>query len=249
MRAALIVNRVWPDVEANRSAIVSAAHRAADAGAELVLFPEAALTGLINNDDPMHDLPLGQPIPGPFTAELAALAHERGIHLAIGLLERDGGRLYDSAVLMSPAGEVALHYRRIQPQWHGKRADSLVYCQGTELPKVQTALGSMALLLCGDLFDDGLVQRVRALRPDWLLFPFARCFGGGGWDQRRWDEEERATYIARVRMVGATTLMVNYLADKELEGGAFGGAMVVSGDGELLASLPLGEPGMLLVEV
>jgi len=76
-----------------------------------------------------------------------------------------------------------------------------------------------------------------------------RCFGDGEWDQRRWDEEERAAYIERVRMVGVTTLMVNYLADKELEGGAFGGAMVVSGAGELLASWPLGKPGMLLVDV
>ena len=29
-------------------------------GEQLVVFPEAAVTGLISNDDPAHDLPLGQ---------------------------------------------------------------------------------------------------------------------------------------------------------------------------------------------
>jgi predicted amidohydrolase len=65
MKAALVVNRVLPDVDANLANILKAAHAAADEGADLVVFPEAALTGLINNDDPAHDLPLGQPIPGP----------------------------------------------------------------------------------------------------------------------------------------------------------------------------------------
>ena len=106
MKVALAVIRVLPDRDANLAAILSMASEAADAGADLVVFPEAALTGLINNDDPIHDLPLGEPIPGPVTDVLGGLAQERCIWLAIGLLEREGGSLYDSAVLFRPDGEI-----------------------------------------------------------------------------------------------------------------------------------------------
>jgi hypothetical protein len=47
-----------------------------------VVFPEAGLTGLINNDDPAHDLPLGREISGAVTDRLAPLARERQLWLA-----------------------------------------------------------------------------------------------------------------------------------------------------------------------
>jgi len=249
MKAALVVHRVLADRETNLAAILSMAREAADAGAELVLFPEAALTGLINDDDPAHDLPLGQAIPGPVTDVLAELACERDLWLAIGLLEREEDRLYDAAVLLTPNGEIGLRYRRIQPQWHGRRADPAVYRQGTELSKLQTPFGSVAFLICGDLFDDEILRRVRDLRPDWLLFPFARCFDDGSYDQERWDREEWAEYVQRVRLAGIPTLMANYLADRVMLGGAFGGAMAVAGNGTVVASFPLGKVGILLVDL
>ena len=248
MNAALVINRVLPDINANLATILNMANEAADAGANLVVFPEAALTGLINNDEPSHDLPLGQPIPGPVTDVLAELACERRIWLAIGLLECDGGRLYDSAVLLTPDGEIGLKYRRIHPKWHGPNADTFVYCQGTELPKVETPFGAFAFLICGDLFDDELIQRLRDLRPDWLLFPFARRFRDRSYDQERWDREEKPEYAQRVKLAGITTLMTNYVADRDFSG-SFGGAMVVSSDGTVVDSFPLGEAGILMVDL
>lgn len=248
MKVALAVNRVLLDIPANLSEIIDLAGNAADAGADLVVFPESALTGLINNDDPSHDLPLGQPIPGDVTDVLAKLARKRHIYLAIGLLEREDIRLYDSAVLIAPDGKIKLKYRRISPRWHGPQADPSVYCQGEELSKAWTPLGTFAFLICGDLFDDELVRRIRNLQPDWLLFPFARCFDDNSYDQERWDREEKAEYAQRVRLAGVTTFMVNYLGDKDT-GNSFGGAMVVAGDGTIIDSFPLGRVGTLLVSL
>ena len=249
MKAALVVNRVLPDIDANLVTILSMAHEAADAGADLVLLPEAALTGLINNDDPSHDLRLGRTIPGPVTDVLGKLTSEKRIWLAIGILERESGKLYDSAVLLTPDGEIGLKYRRITPQWHGITADPSVYRQGTELSKLETSLGTFSFLICGDLFDDKLIQRARDLCPDYLLFPFARGFDEEcpceGW----WDREEKPMYVQRAKLIGCVTLMTNYLVDKNLLGGGFGGAMVVSSDGTLVDSFPLGKAGMLLVDV
>ena len=249
MKAALIVHRVVHDVEANLRTILRGVDHASTAGADLVLFAEAALTGLVNNDHPTHDLALGVEVPGRVTRQLADAAVTHEIWLGLGLLEREGTRLYDTALLISPLAQLGLRYRRMQPQWHGSRADPSVYRQGTELPVLRTPLGTLAFLICGDLFDDPIVERFRALRPDWALYPLARCFSDGAVDERRWEAEELPDYVQRVRRTGTTALMVNYLAERDLQGGAFGGAWVVRPDGKVLASLPLGEEGMLLVDL
>ncbi len=58
-----------------------------------------------------------------------------------------------------------------------------------------------------------------------------------------------AEYAGRVRRLGASTLMVNYLADTELGDGSFGGAWMVDAMGEVQASLPLGKVGLLIVDL
>jgi predicted amidohydrolase len=247
MRVELAVNRVTSDPRRNLAEILRMIDAAARRCADLILFPEAAVTGLINDDDPAHDLPLGEEIPGAITDQLAHRCQSEHIWTAIGLLERDGNELYDSAVLIAPDGEIKLKYRRIQPQWHGRQADPLVYRQGGEVLKADTSWGAFAFLICGDLFDDEIVQRVRDLDPGWILFPFARCFDDGSADQERWDREEQPAYLERAKLAGVTTLMTNYLAGRELLGGAFGGAMVAAGDGTMQASFPLGKSGSLQV--
>jgi predicted amidohydrolase len=249
MKAALAVNLVTPNSGANLAAILDMIAEAAGQGAELILFPEAALTGLINDDDPAQDLSLGEEIPGEVTRQLAVHCHEWNIWLAIGLLEREEGCLYDTAILIAPDGEIKLKYRRISKGWHGHLADAAVYGHGSEIPAVQTPFGSLAFLLCGDLFDDGLLERARQLQPDWLLFPFARNFADCAINQKRWDEEEMPAYAQRVRMLDVPTLMSNYLAVSVLEDGSFGGAWLVDANGQIQASLPLGQAGLLVVDL
>ena len=250
MRAALVVHKVAEDVESNLQAMRHEAEQAAAEGADLVLFPEAALTGLVNNGDPAHDLPLGRSIPGPATEALAATTRELSIFLAAGLLERKGGRLYDSAVLLGPDGRLVLKYRRIQPQWHGRAADPQVYYEGPHVRVAHTWLGTLAFLICGDLFDDGIVARARCKRPDYLLLPFARSFADGSFDQAGWEREEEAAYAARAALTGCTVLMVNALEDPRLNRWpSFGGALVVSPQGAVLARHRLGSAGIVCADV
>src|SRR4030042_6779819 len=111
-RAALVVPRVRSDPSQNLATVVAMATKAAHSGADLVIFPEAVLTGLINNDDPAHDLALGQQIPGPSTETLGKFCRENRIWLAFGLLERESNKLYDSAVLIDARGGSRLTTRR-----------------------------------------------------------------------------------------------------------------------------------------
>jgi len=248
MKVALVVNCVTTNTYMNFARMLSCIEECAKNGAQLVVFGEAAITGLINNDDPAHDFPLAAPVPGPMTDNLCKKAAELNVHIATGILEKDDSKLYDSAVLISPTESIVLKYRRMSPGWHGRSADPKLYCEGTEVGKCDTPLGSFAFLICGDLFDEHIRTKVRELHPDWLLHLMARSLEDGSFDQVQWDKE-KLEHVEQVKACGTTTLMVNYLASEELEDKNFGGAMVVLPNGEILSELPIGKEGILYMDL
>ncbi len=86
--------------------------------------------------------------------------------------------------------------------------------------------------------------------PEHLAWARLRVFADGTADQARWDRDELPRYAERVEMARTPAFMVNYLTDDSLPGDhSFGGAFVISAKGEVLASLPLGEDGILIVEM
>jgi predicted amidohydrolase len=249
MNVSLVVHRVGQDTARNLEQMNLAVTQSAKAGAHLVLFSEAATTGLILNDDPKHDLMLGEPVPGPAVQHFAELAKANHIHVAFGILERDGAALYDSAVLVGPSGDLLLKYRRMDQHWHDGCTESRLYREGTECPAVDTPIGRFSFAICGDLFNDTVADQVREQHPTYLLMPFARSFDDGLYDQKRWETEERRIYVERVQKMGVTTLMANSLGTKDFDGGSFGGAMVVHADGHITHSLHLGMPGMIVAAI
>lgn len=85
---------------------------------DLVVVPELLLAApapmLV--DDPDFDERAATTIPGPLTDRLGALARELGVWLVPGsLVERDGDVLYNTAVAISPEGEIAARYRKLFP--------------------------------------------------------------------------------------------------------------------------------------
>lgn len=252
MKAALAVpmqSLGWT-VEETIAQIEATVPAAAQNGAQLVLFPELAATPGDNNDNPEHDLPLGQPIPGEVTDRLRGMARAHGLYIGIGMLEREHDSLYDAAVLLGPAGEIALKYRRMQPQWHGRHADPDVYREGREMVTASTQIGRCCFALCGDLFEVEIARRIRENSPDYVLWLVARNFSDGSFSQERWDRDEEPEYVAAGASTGAITLMVNRLvAPTSSDYPSFGGALVISPRGEVTARLPLATPGTLYVDV
>ncbi len=208
-------------------------------------FCPNALTGLINNDDPAHDLP-GQTVPGPATTIVSgALCPARRLGAGFGIWSGKSTSLYDSAVLLKPDRSIALVYRRNQPPMArpASRSRDLPPGHGTARRRQHTS-APVGFLLCGDLFDDDIIARFRGLSVDWMLFPFARCFADGTADQVRWGDRGAAQYAQRIRMAGTPALMVNYLADASLgDDNSFGGACAISATGEVVASAALGRRG------
>ena len=82
------------------------------AQADLLVLPELFNTGyLITSKEEIAAL--AEEVPGgPTTRRLAAVAKRRNLHLVAGMAERSGDRIYNAAVLISPAGHVAT-YRKV----------------------------------------------------------------------------------------------------------------------------------------
>lgn len=246
MKVALAVPRLTADRAANIAEITKHTRNAAQQGAELVLFPEMVLTGYVHTEDPEHDRQLAVTVPGPETEYLAQLARECSAYLALGLLERDADTFYDTALLFGPDGRLLLKYRRISATWHYQSADPAIYREGEIISLGHTPLGSFAFLICGDIMFDAITDLVRALQPDWLLFPLAREFDEDVHDAREWEEQEITHYGERVARMGVCTLLVNYVGEVDP---CFGGAVAYRNDGTVIARRSLYQPGLLVVEL
>ncbi|MFT4190045.1 MAG: nitrilase-related carbon-nitrogen hydrolase [Comamonas sp.] len=104
------------DVQANLAAIERLALQARTAhGAELVVFPELAISGLNAPQD------RAEPADGASVQRLLRLAMKHGLYLLAGLAERAGDGLYNAAVLLGPAGVVGssrkLHLTEADRRW------------------------------------------------------------------------------------------------------------------------------------
>ena len=86
-------------------------------------------------------------------------------------MERQGDRLYNSAVLLSPAGEVLLRHRKLNEL----EIASDLYTLGDGLGVVDTEIGRVGLLICADLFPTSLVyaEALARMGAQWILSPCA----------------------------------------------------------------------------
>jgi predicted amidohydrolase len=140
------------NVAANLEEIARLAQQAKSDGAELVVFPELAATGVA---DPAKS---AQPIPGPATDRMRELAAQLGIYLVCGLAERAQDAVYNSACLIAPDGEVTVYHKT------HLTADERSWARaGDEWSVVDTPIGRIGLLIGHDAsFPEA--GRVLALR-------------------------------------------------------------------------------------
>ncbi|MDG3004776.1 carbon-nitrogen hydrolase family protein [Paludisphaera mucosa] len=144
--AQILVEGGRPDANLGRA--VRAVGEAASRGCRLVVLPECLDLGW--TDPSARDL--ARAIPGPHAERLAQAAGEHRIHVAAGLVERAGDRLYNAAVLIGPEGRILLHHRKIN------ELDVALglYAVGDRLGVVETDLGTIGLAICADNFGRSL---------------------------------------------------------------------------------------------
>jgi predicted amidohydrolase len=155
------------DREGNFRRIEYALDQAEAQHADIALFPESSILGWENPE--AHRL--AAPIPGADSDRIAALAQKHKIMIAIGLDEKDGDRLYDSAILVDKSGKLLWKHRKINVL---PELMTPPYAEGRpeDIGVVETEFGRLAVLICADTFTDAYLERLKALKPDLMLVPY-----------------------------------------------------------------------------
>lgn len=253
MKVAIAVPRLAEFPE-NLTKVLKMIDEACQNEAGFVIFPESTLTGLDIKGIYEKDLRLAHELSAEPIQKLINTAKTHKIWLCFGFIELDTNperTMYDTALLIDPEGQIRQHHRRISPHWHYGCNIPIEYGQGDEVFVTDTPLGRTGIIICGDLFYDKTVALTEKLKLDTLLFPLMRTMEGNfppDVTQAMW-EAEFEDYAAQVRKIGATTFLSNSLKpDADIDGDAFGSAWVISPEGQLLASLPVFQEGLLYYE-
>lgn len=135
--------------------------RAAAEGARLIVFPEAFVGTYPKGSN--YEIAVGMrttagreafrryydgaiAVPGPETERLGAAAQATGTHVVIGVIERDGGTLYCTALFFGPDGGLLGKHRKLMPT----AAERLIWGQGdgSTLPVFHTPVGNLGAVIC-----------------------------------------------------------------------------------------------------
>jgi nitrilase len=130
-------------------------------GAKLVVFPEAFISvypkGIdfgarvgMRSDEGRSDFQRywdsAIDVPSAFTDTLASAARNSCVYLVIGVIEREGGTLYCTALFFSPDGTLMGKHRKLMPT----AMERLIwgFGDGSTMPVFDTPLGKLGSVLC-----------------------------------------------------------------------------------------------------
>jgi nitrilase len=137
------------------------AAEAAGTGARLIVFPEAFVSGYPRGLDfgarVGSRTPEGREwfrrywessvdVPGSAVDALGSCARRAGAYLVIGVIERDGGTLYCTALFFAPDGALMGKHRKLMPT----ASERLVwgFGDGSTLPVLDTPIGRLGAVIC-----------------------------------------------------------------------------------------------------
>ena len=220
-----------------------AAEEAGRAGCDVLLLPEHFdIFGSLETEardggiyDPATDRSalyraVAEPVPGPMTERFGRICLQFGMYLIADYTELDGDKLYNTAVILDRAGNVAGKYRK--SHLCGSEARCFGITPGDELPVFDLDFGRIGIAICMDMYYPEIF-RVLTLKGAQIIFWPHQTYG---------PSEEMIMLQARCRaldnccyLVGANFASPDFFAPYS-EGHAYTGrACVINPDGILIA--------------
>ena len=161
------------DTAANLATFDRYIERAAGQGADLVIFPELALTGYACGD---AFFDVAEPVPGPSTEHLIATARRHNVHVIWGMPERGlPGVLYNAAVLVGPDGHIGTWRKHTLPGHAtdqggaGAFPDRRFFRLGSQSPVFDTPIGRIGMMVCYDIFFPEIARLLTLKGADLLV--------------------------------------------------------------------------------
>ena len=181
------------DTETNLATTLAGIRDATGQGARLILLQELHRSLYFCQTEDTDNFRLAEPVPGPSTEQLAAVARELGVVIVASLFERRSAGLYhNTAVVFDQDGSLAGLYRKMHipddPGYHEK----FYFTPGdTGFTPVPTSLGKLGVMICWDQWYPEAARLMALAGAEILLYPTAI-----GWDPRDSDDEQQRQLTA-----------------------------------------------------
>src|SRR5580698_4953707 len=259
----LVQMRMGADPEQNFAAALKHVREAARLGANIVCLPELFRAQYFCQREDLHLFDLAEPIPGPSTTQLGAVACEARAAIVASLFERRAPGLYhNTAVTLGADGKIASVYRKMHIPDDPLYYEKYYFAPGDlGFRAVDTAFGRVGTLVCWDQwYPEG--ARLTALQGAEILFyptaigwhPAEKDeFGAAQYDA--WQTIQRAhaiangVYVAGVNRVGHETgdIRGNRASGLGLE--FWGGSFLADPFGRIIAKASHEEEEILIGEI
>ena len=181
--AAVQMNGLLGQTDANLATIERFARSAAAEKAQLVLFPELCLQGhWVSTEVHAH----AEPVPdGPSVRKLETLAGELGIVLSVGMAVLRDNAVYNAQVLVGPDGYVGTSCKL-----HLSGDERLPYRGGDSIPLFDLGFCKVGQVVCYDNIFPEVARALAIQGADVVLMPHAARSG-------QWTNEEEEMELVR----------------------------------------------------
>ena len=154
-------------------------------GADLVVLGEAIT--LVSTGKKADEV--AEPIPGPTTTAMGKLAAKHRMHIVVGIYERSGAAIYNSAALIGRDGKViGVYHKTHLPEIEGEWG----LTPGTTYPVFETDIGRIGMEIC---YDNFFPEVARALACNGAQIIVNPIWGDGRANDYNWDIVARARAI------------------------------------------------------
>jgi len=227
------LNLVVGDVSGNTRIMIAEARRARDElGAQLVVFPELAVTGY-----PPEDLLFHRGFRRGVAQSIRALADAaQGIGILFGYPEYDGEAIYNAACLVSE-GQVLANYRKRCLPNYGVFDEKRYFSPGADTCVIDYRGVRLGIVICEDVWEPEPAREAAAAGAQLLA-----VINGSPYDRSRPDTRIEALKKF-VTPTGLPVLYVNCVGGQD-ELVFDGGSMVLDQSGRTVHREPMFEPSL-----
>jgi N-carbamoylputrescine amidase len=220
---------------------------AANAGADLVVFPELSFTPFyprVPVEEREEDvLDLAEPIPGPTTESVAEIAEEFGVVVVFNMLERDGDQTYDTSPVIDADGTLLGCTRMMHVTEYENFHEQGYYAPGdTGAPVYDTDVGRLGVAIC---YDRHYPEYLRALAlQDAEIVAVPQAGTSGEWPDGIYESEIRVASFQH----GFFAAMANRVGQEQnmlFEGSS----LLTDPFGRVVAQAPSGKAIILMASI
>jgi N-carbamoylputrescine amidase len=262
-RVGLVQMSCGPDLDANLDKGADRVREAARGGAEVICLPELFRAQYFCQREDVALFDVAEPIPGPSTERLSAIAREEKVVIVASLFERRAAGLYhNTAAVLDRDGSLAGLYRKMHIPDDPLYYEKFYFTPGDlGFKAIDTAAGKIGTLVCWDQwYPEG--ARITALQgANLLLYPTAigwhpsekEEFGTAQYEA--WQIIQRAHAIANGVYVGAVNRVGHEHGDvrgNRAEGAGlefWGGSFLADPFGRIIAKAAHDKEEILIGEV